>query len=348
MHGSTDALLTTNHISAFILEGKRRSLKSLCGADYARNLYETRIGKLDAPDVKTLDPEIRQYSDLPSWIDNNTEQLRGNSILMLAREQLLLNILSKYAFSSMIEGKDEGMSTCELSGGARIHYISKIYLWRPWSLVEEFQTYLFVFMHAGNQWKLYEVAKRRNSIGVLEAGALKTTTQMMIKETRMSLQSDNGGLGLLRIREQLEPFSHTCRLGWWGRSWASAFMGFIENYSKAKQRYLRSREELSPGLHLASAAEAGGLYSFDYAMLGASSKLAAILLTYPCQVIRARLQQRPCIQGIPKYMDTWHVMKETAQFEGPRGFYKGITANMVKNAPAASITFIVYENVLIC
>ncbi|KAL0290198.1 UNVERIFIED_CONTAM: Folate transporter 1, chloroplastic, partial [Sesamum radiatum] len=52
--------------------------------------------------------------------------------------------------------------------------------------------------------------------------------------------------------------------------------------------------------------------SFDYAMLGASSKLAAILLTYPCQVIRARLQQRPCIQGIPKYMDTWHVMKETA------------------------------------
>ncbi|KAL2511973.1 Dynamin-related protein 3A [Abeliophyllum distichum] len=38
---------------------------------------------------------------------------------------LLLNILSKYsqAFSSMIEGKNEEMSTSELSGGARIHYI---------------------------------------------------------------------------------------------------------------------------------------------------------------------------------------------------------------------------------
>ncbi|KAA8545668.1 hypothetical protein F0562_020881 [Nyssa sinensis] len=38
---------------------------------------------------------------------------------------LLLNILSKYseAFSSMIEGKNEEMSTLELSGGARIHYI---------------------------------------------------------------------------------------------------------------------------------------------------------------------------------------------------------------------------------
>ncbi|KAM7271390.1 hypothetical protein ACFE04_030604 [Oxalis oulophora] len=38
---------------------------------------------------------------------------------------LLLNILSKYsdAFSSIVEGKNEEMSTIELSGGARIHYI---------------------------------------------------------------------------------------------------------------------------------------------------------------------------------------------------------------------------------
>ncbi|KAI3827903.1 hypothetical protein L1987_01992 [Smallanthus sonchifolius] len=38
---------------------------------------------------------------------------------------LLLNILSKYseAFCSMIEGKNEEMSTSELSGGARIHYV---------------------------------------------------------------------------------------------------------------------------------------------------------------------------------------------------------------------------------
>ncbi|XP_078432735.1 dynamin-related protein 3A-like isoform X2 [Wolffia australiana] len=38
---------------------------------------------------------------------------------------LLLNILAKYcdAFSSLVEGKNEEMSTTELSGGARIHYI---------------------------------------------------------------------------------------------------------------------------------------------------------------------------------------------------------------------------------
>ncbi|GFQ07818.1 folate transporter 1 chloroplastic [Phtheirospermum japonicum] len=209
-------------------------------------------------------------------------------------------------------------------------------------------------------------------------------------------------------------------------------------YSIAKQRYSRSRDELSPGLHLAAAAEAGGLVclctnpiwlvktrmqlqtpqqarpysgfhdalrtilkeegwrslykglgpglflvthgaiqftayeelrkmlinfrteeyernsniadnsldSIDYAVLGASSKLAAVGLTYPSQVIRARLQQRPNIEGIPRYMDSLHVVKETLRFEGVRGFYKGITANVLKNAPAASVTFIVYENVL--
>lgn len=34
------------------------------------------------------------------------------------------------------------------------------------------------------------------------------------------------------------------------------------------------------------------------------------------------------------------------RFEGLRGFYKGITPNILKNVPASSITFIVYENVM--
>jgi len=48
----------------------------------ARNLYETRIGKFESPDVETLDPTTRQYSDLPAWIDSNAEKLRGNCVLM--------------------------------------------------------------------------------------------------------------------------------------------------------------------------------------------------------------------------------------------------------------------------
>uniref|UniRef100_A0A9I9CD09 Folate transporter 1, chloroplastic n=1 Tax=Cucumis melo TaxID=3656 RepID=A0A9I9CD09_CUCME len=75
------------------------------------------------------------------------------------------------------------------------------------------------------------------------------------------------------------------------------------------------------------------LNSGDYAVLGGTSKIAAMLLTYP-------FQQRPGHDGIPRYMDSFHVLKETARFEGIRGFYRGITPNLLKNVPAASITFI--------
>nr|XP_043632747.1 folate transporter 1, chloroplastic-like [Erigeron canadensis] len=95
-----------------------------------------------------------------------------------------------------------------------------------------------------------------------------------------------------------------------------------------------------------NAKNSDSLTTFDYAALGATSKLAAILATYPFQVIRSRLQQRPSVNGVPRYLDSRHALTKTAQLEGTKGFYRGITANLLKNLPAASITFIVYENVL--
>ncbi|KAM7273530.1 hypothetical protein ACFE04_028194 [Oxalis oulophora] len=62
----------------------------------ARNLYETRIGKFHTPNVDTLDPEIRQYSDLPSWIDNNSEQLRGKNVLMYCTGGIRCEMASAY------------------------------------------------------------------------------------------------------------------------------------------------------------------------------------------------------------------------------------------------------------
>ncbi|CAN1813995.1 Folate transporter 1, chloroplastic [Linum perenne] len=86
--------------------------------------------------------------------------------------------------------------------------------------------------------------------------------------------------------------------------------------------------------------------SADYALLGASSKLSAILLTHPFQVVRARLQQRPGVDGTQRYINSFHVVKETFRFEGFRGFYKGITPTILKSLPTSAITFLVYENVL--
>ncbi|CAL9048906.1 rhodanese-like domain-containing protein 6 isoform X1 [Musa acuminata AAA Group] len=62
----------------------------------ARNLYETRIGKFQATNVETLDPKIRQYSDLPSWIDEHSEKLHGKHILMYCTGGIRCETASAY------------------------------------------------------------------------------------------------------------------------------------------------------------------------------------------------------------------------------------------------------------
>ncbi|MCI30190.1 folate transporter/carrier-like protein, partial [Trifolium medium] len=47
--------------------------------------------------------------------------------------------------------------------------------------------------------------------------------------------------------------------------------------------------------------------SVDYAVLGATSKVAAILLTYPFQVIRSRLQVLDNGLVVTGYQDIWTV-----------------------------------------
>ena len=48
-----------------------------------RNIYETRIGRFIPPKgIAFFDPKLRQYSDLPHWIDSNAEKLQDKNILM--------------------------------------------------------------------------------------------------------------------------------------------------------------------------------------------------------------------------------------------------------------------------
>ncbi|XP_057732088.1 rhodanese-like domain-containing protein 6 isoform X2 [Arachis stenosperma] len=79
----------------------------------ARNLYETRIGKFHAPNVETLDPQVRQYSDLSSWIDDNSEQLKGKHVLMYCTGGIRCEMASAY-----IKSKGAGFENVfQLFGG---------------------------------------------------------------------------------------------------------------------------------------------------------------------------------------------------------------------------------------
>ncbi|KAJ9582326.1 hypothetical protein L9F63_003331, partial [Diploptera punctata] len=78
----------------------------------------------------------------------------------------------------------------------------------------------------------------------------------------------------------------------------------------------------------------------EYLTFAASSKLVAAALTYPYQVVRARLQDQH-----HDYKGSWDCVTRTWRYEGIRGFYKGLTASLTRVVPATMITFLVYENV---
>jgi len=83
---------------------------------------------------------------------------------------------------------------------------------------------------------------------------------------------------------------------------------------------------------------------------------AASTVTYPLQVIKARLQQRSEVVELTsegevrvvkrEYSGLVDASKRIFQREGPSGFFKGCLPNAVRVAPSASVTFVVYEFVV--
>ncbi|KAF8416507.1 mitochondrial carrier domain-containing protein [Tirmania nivea] len=87
--------------------------------------------------------------------------------------------------------------------------------------------------------------------------------------------------------------------------------------------------------------QAETLTNWDYISLSALSKITAGALTYPYQVIRARLQTYDAEQ---EYQSARDVIAKVWRTEGGRGFYKGLGPSLARVLPSTCITFLVYEN----
>ena len=101
-------------------------------------------------------------------------------------------------------------------------------------------------------------------------------------------------------------------------------------------------EELKRALPDASGGAAPGAALFA---AGAASKAVATTVTYPYQVIKTRVQQRLAVGGaaLRPYRGLLDTTRAILAHEGPRGFYKGFGANLLRVAPQSAVTLVVYE-----
>ncbi|KAJ5397977.1 hypothetical protein N7509_006090 [Penicillium cosmopolitanum] len=86
------------------------------------------------------------------------------------------------------------------------------------------------------------------------------------------------------------------------------------------------------------------LNNFVTGAIGALSGGLSASVVYPLNVMRTRLQAQGTVLHPSTYASIGDVARKTLETEGPRGFYKGLTPNLLKVAPAVSISYVVYEN----
>ncbi|XP_024368225.1 folate transporter 1, chloroplastic [Physcomitrium patens] len=117
-------------------------------------------------------------------------------------------------------------------------------------------------------------------------------------------------------------------------------------YEEGRKFLISHRSKRAPGQPFEISTKEQLVTSRDFAILGGSSKLFAVMATYPIQVVRSRLQQRPSKDGVSRYVNTWYTFKTTMRYEGFRGLYKGIVPHLLRVVPSSSLQFLVYESIL--
>ncbi|KAK7205119.1 mitochondrial carrier domain-containing protein [Myxozyma melibiosi] len=132
------------------------------------------------------------------------------------------------------------------------------------------------------------------------------------------------------------------------RGLTASYLGVVESslqwvlYEQMKG-LIRQREKLRDSLGIQSTT--GDAFFEWLAKSGAAglAKLSASLLTYPHEVVRTRLRQRPLDNGKPKYSGLINCFTTIWKQEGFVALYGGLTPHLMRTVPNSIIMFGTWE-----
>ncbi len=76
---------------------------------------------------------------------------------------------------------------------------------------------------------------------------------------------------------------------------------------------------------------------------GMTSSSLAMTATYPLATVRTKLQASG-LPGRPHYASPADAFTKILAADGPRGFYRGFLANLLKVAPAAALSYATFDS----
>ncbi|KAF8529248.1 mitochondrial FAD carrier protein [Hysterangium stoloniferum] len=104
-------------------------------------------------------------------------------------------------------------------------------------------------------------------------------------------------------------------------------------FRRKRRQYIKAGKEWTVG--------SDRLSNTSYTIMSGVSKLGALSLTYPYQVIRSRLQNNATMHLYPNIRTC---IRRTWAEERFVGFYRGLGTNLIRVLPGTCVTFVVYEN----
>lgn len=112
-------------------------------------------------------------------------------------------------------------------------------------------------------------------------------------------------------------------------------------YEKLKLYRLETISQSTITTTAGSGGMAQGLSNTDLLLVSSLSKIFAGCITYPYQVLRARLQT---YDAALMYRGVADATVQIWRREGIKGYYKGLGPNLLRVLPSTWMTFLVYEN----
>jgi solute carrier family 25 folate transporter 32 len=174
--------------------------------------------------------------------------------------------------------------------------------------------------------------------GVITIGI---TNPLFLIKTRLCLQYANAGgdnKNVVKYRNSFHAFEHLIKTDGVKGLYKGIIPGLFGTINGTLQMV---SYDMMKQLWLKYDKNNDGLNSGHYLVFSGLSKSFAVVMTFPFQVVRARLQDQH-----RNYKSLNEVIRHLYRYEGVLGFYKGLVPGLLRVTPAASVTFFIYENLL--